>query len=116
MNGQRGKTIHIENKNDVWDYIKLLKKESDEAIKTGSQFTTLINIFEQLPFFCCNNIILDEESQEDISRYVYCTETNTPAYSGSYEDTPSIWIDKYYIIKNAIAVREKQLMEKQNAR
>ena len=44
--------------------------------------------------------------------YVYCSETNTPAYPGSYSDTPSIWIEKYYIIKHALALREKKLTDK----
>tara|TARA_R100000234_G_scaffold117354_1_gene95674 strand:+ start:603 stop:755 length:153 start_codon:yes stop_codon:yes gene_type:complete len=44
--------------------------------------------------------------------YVYCNETNTPPYPGSYNETPSIWIDKYYIIKQALAIRERKLTEK----
>ncbi|QDP64302.1 MAG: hypothetical protein Unbinned4139contig1000_15 [Prokaryotic dsDNA virus sp.] len=83
----------------------------------GSSFSTLINIFEQLPFFCCFNNIVDERFQDDISKYIYCTETNTPPYSGSYNNTPASWIEKFYIIKQALQIREKRLMEKaKNAR
>ena len=49
--------------------------------------------------------------------YVYCSETSTPAYPGSYYDTPSMWIEKYTIIKKAIAIRDKKLTERmKNAR
>ena len=44
--------------------------------------------------------------------YMYCNKTGTPAYSGCYNDTPNIWIEKYFIIEQAIAIREKKLMEK----
>tara|TARA_Y100001963_G_C6695700_1_gene406895 strand:- start:368 stop:520 length:153 start_codon:yes stop_codon:yes gene_type:complete len=49
--------------------------------------------------------------------YVYCNETHTPAYPGSYRETPSDWIEKYHIIKQALAIREQRIMEKnKNAR
>ena len=80
--------------------------------KQGSVFTTLNNIYEQLPFFCCYNNILDEQCQEDISKYIYCNETNTPPYPGSYNSTPAVWIEKYYIIKQALNIRENKLREK----
>ena len=105
------KEIEFTDVNDIWDYIILLKKESENQKKQGSLFTTLNNVFEQLPFFCCYNNILNEECQEDISKYVYCTYTNTPAYSASYNDTPATWVEKYYIIKQALGIREKKLTE-----
>ena len=113
---EKGKKVIINNIDDVWAYINLLKEESDDNIKQGSSFTSLNNIYEQLPFFCCTNHILNEECQEDIMMYVYCSETRTPAYAGSYNDTPSVWIEKYKIIKQAIAIRDKKIMEKNNAR
>jgi hypothetical protein len=112
--GQRGKEVLVKNKDDIWSYIQLLKKESDEKKKQGSKFTTLNNIYEQLPFFCCSNNILEEKYQEDIAMYVYINETNTPAFDGSYSNTPSRWIDIYFIIKNALNIREKKLMEKKH--
>ena len=75
-------------------------------------FTTLNDIHGQLPFFCCDNQILDEKCQDDIAMYVYCNETKTPAFSGSYSETPAIWIEKYFIIQKAIEIRNKQLTEK----
>ena len=75
-------------------------------------FTTLNNIYEQLPFFCCVNHILDEKSQKDIARYIYCIEANTSPYSGSYGEIPVKWIEKHFIIKSTLAMRNKKLMEK----
>ena len=103
--------ITISNDDELWDYIWKLKEESEFVSKTGNSLDILNNIYEQLPFFVCNNKILDKECQKDISKYVYCNDTKTPPYSGSYQDTPSMWIDKYYRIKNAIMLREKKLKE-----
>lgn len=105
--------VEFNNTNDVWSYIDLLIEES-EQIKPGSRGSALKNIAEQLPFFVCNNHILDSKCQEDIAKYIYIKETNTPAYKGSYGDTPRVWIQKYYIIKKALMIREKQLQEEYN--
>ena len=109
---EKNKLIKFNKINDVWDYIDLLQIESEKHRNRGSSFSTLNNIWEQLPFFVCNNIIIDEKDQKDISRYVYSKDTNTPPFRGSYGDTPSIWVQKYYIIKHAMALREKKLREK----
>ena len=106
------KKIVFNNLHDVWEYVKLLQRESDEHQKEGSNFNTLNNVFEQLPFFICNNNVIDEKSQKDISRYIYSNETGTQPYSGSYGDIPHIWIQKYYIIKQAMMVRDQKLREK----
>ena len=55
---------------------------------------------------------MDHECQKDIEKYLYCNETSTPAYPGTYRDTPEIWIQKYYIIKGALAIKEKILRDK----
>ena len=70
-----------------------------------------MEIYEQLPFFCCYDIILDEQYQKDISKYVYCNETGVQPYKGSYGKTPSIWIDKFWIIKDMIARKQEKLMQ-----
>ena len=106
------KLIKFNNINDVWDYIKLLCHESEKHQKKGNSFSTLNNIWEQIPFFVCINNIINEKDQKDISRYTYSTDTNTPPYSGSYGDIPHIWIQKYYIIKQAIMLRDQKLREK----
>ena len=88
------KKIEFKNIEDVWDYVTLLQRESEEHQKKGSSFTTLIDLFEQLPFFVCNNKIIDEKAQKDISRYTYTKDTGTPPYPGSYGDVPHIWTRK----------------------
>ena len=112
ISGDKRKKIEFNNINDVWDYTKLLRRESEKHQKKGSSFSTLNNIWEQLPFFVCTNNIIDEKAQNDISRYTYSTDTNTPPYSGSYGDIPHVWIQKYYIIKQAIMLRDQKLREK----
>ena len=82
--------------------------------KTGNVIDILNNIYEQLPFFACNDKILDKICQKDIAKYVYCKDTNTPPYPGSYQETPSMWIEKYYNIKNAMILRDKKLKENLN--
>lgn len=82
--------------------LEVFKGNSDNAIKS---------VLEQLPFFCNQAILIDESYQKDIEKYLYCNETSTPAYSGTYNDTPKLWVDKYYVIKRALAVRQQVLKE-----
>ena len=111
ISDDKKKIIKFNNINDVWDYTKLLRRESEKHQKKGSSFSTLNNIWEQLPFFVCINNIINKKAQKDISKYIYTKDTNTPPYSGSYQDTPSLWINKYYTIKNAMILRDKKLKE-----
>ncbi len=103
--------VTISNDDELWDYIWKLKEESEFVSKSGNSLNILNNIYEQLPFFVCNNKILDRDCQKDIAKYAYCKDTNTPPYSGSYQDTPSLWINKYYNIKSAMILRDKKLKE-----
>ena len=112
ISGDKRKKIKFNNIKDVWDYIDLLQIESQTHKKKGSSFSTLNNIWEQLPFFTCLNWMIDEKAQKDIARYVYTKDTNTPPYSGSYGNMPHIWGQKYYIIKQAMMLRNKKLKEK----
>ena len=112
LSDDRRKKIKFNNLDDVRGYIDLLCQESEEHQKKGSSFSTLTNIWEQLPFFVCKNKIIDEKAQKDISRYTYSTDTGTPPYSGSYGDIPHIWIQKHYIIRHAMMVRDNKLREK----
>ena len=112
LSNDKRKKIRFNKIDDVWDYIDLLCQESKEHQKKGSSFSTLNNLWESLPFFVCINNIINEKAQNDISRYTYSTDTNTPPYSGSYGDTPHIWIKKYYIIKQAMMLRDQKLRKK----
>tara|TARA_R100000808_G_C2116293_1_gene128815 strand:+ start:414 stop:716 length:303 start_codon:yes stop_codon:yes gene_type:complete len=97
----------------VKNYILCLKEESDEMNNKGSSFSTLNNVYEQLPFFCCYNSLLDAKHQKDIARYIYCEKTNTQSYPGSYGEQPSIWLEKFFLIEGAMNLRNKKLSEKQ---
>ena len=112
LSSDQRKKVVFNNLHDVWNYVKLLQIESDEHQKEGSNFNTLNNVSEQLPFFMCPNNVIDENSQKDISRYIYTKETGTQPYSGSYGDTPKKWIQKYFIIKQAMMMRENKLRAK----
>ena len=67
--------------------------------KEGKSFDVGKSIMAQLPFFACKNIMLDENAQKDIARFVYCNDFNVAPYEGSYGDQPKKWIDKSFIIK-----------------
>ena len=56
--------------------------------------------------------ILNDECQNDIRKFVYTNKTSTPAYSGCYGDTPSVWIQKYNIIERSLMLRDKYLKKK----
>tara|TARA_R100001443_G_scaffold39447_1_gene52751 strand:+ start:2856 stop:3038 length:183 start_codon:yes stop_codon:yes gene_type:complete len=49
--------------------------------------------------------------QRDIQRYAYCTKTGVPPYSGSYGDQPALWVEKFFIIKNAFAKKERKQID-----
>ena len=79
-------------------------------------FKTITNVHEQLPFFTCVNNISNNECQSEISKYLYCNETKTPPYPGAYGSTPSLWVEKYYLIQEAIMIRKQQMQSKQKAK
>ena len=56
----------------------------------------------QLSFFACTNIMLDEKSQKDISRFMYVRNFNVPAYNGSYGEQPKKWVEKSFLLNNLI--------------
>jgi hypothetical protein len=99
-------------KEDVWNVIDLLIEEVHENNKKGKEFDVSQSINAQLPFFTCRNHLSDIDIQKDINRYIYCSEFNIPPYKGSYGEQPSLWSQKAFVIKNAIAKKEKNLIEK----
>ena len=96
---------------DVWNVIDLLIEEAKEMNAKGNEFDIAKSINSQLPFFSCRNKILKNEYQKDIQRYIYCKEFGVPAYNGAYGDQPSKWIEKSFVIKNALAKKEKDLID-----
>ena len=96
---------------DVWEVIDLLIEEVKEQRETGKQFDIAASVNAQLPFFTCRNVIFDKELQKDIQRYVYCRESGVPPYKGSYNEQPAIWVEKFFIIKNTFAKKEKEQID-----
>ena len=62
------------------------------------------DIYYQLPFFACTDLFLDEDCQKDIGKYLYCEDTKTPPYIGSYGDIPRVWKEKHFLIKQALSI------------
>lgn len=52
--------------------------------------------------------------QKEIEKYIFCSETNTPVYPGSYGEQPFTWVKKYFIIKNAVEFRMNKLKANKN--
>ena len=72
------------------------------------QMTLFWMSFISCLFFCCPNIILDQKTQEDIQRYLYCEDTKTQPYPGNYGDVPAKWMSIHFIIKNSIAISQNE--------
>ena len=101
----------FKSKDDVWDVIELLIKEVHENNELGNAFDLSSSINSQIPFFACCNIIFDRAIQKDIQRYIYCTQTGVSPYKGDYGDQPALWVDRFFIIKGAIAKNEKRIID-----
>ena len=95
------KKITFNSYEDFKSYLILVYNESLDFNK-GDTFGSIIDTFSQRPFFCDPKIILNTKFQDDIRRYIYCEQTNTPPYAGGYGDTPYIWIEKNTIIRNVV--------------
>ena len=101
------------NKDDVWAVIDLIAKETKSFNKKkGKEFDVTLSIISQIPFFACMNSVRDKEYLKLLNKYLYCTETGTPAYLGSYGEQPARWVEHFFIIKNALAKKEKQMHDK----
>ena len=97
----------------MWDYIGKLRREAIQSRNNKNNgYTILKNIYDQLPFFACVNNLLEEHHQNDISRFIYTRDTNTPPFKGAYGETPHTWVQKYYIIKRALMIKEQELKER----
>ena len=74
----------------------------------GKSFDIAASVSQQLPFFSCTNIVLNKESQRDISQYLSCKEFGIVPFPGGYGMQPQRWISKVNIIKTAMAKREER--------
>ena len=65
----------------------------------------------------CMPMMFSENSPNfhyDITKYLYCEKTKTPAYSGSYGQQPALWLEKFFVIDNAMIMRKNRQTEKFN--
>ena len=107
LSGSENAIVKIKNIDDIWIYIRKLEIESWEMQKMGNKLSILDSIWDQLPFFCCPNQVLNRDMQKDISKYIFSKDAHVPVYPGSYGDQPKLWIDKYNIIKSAFNTRRE---------
>ena len=98
------------SKDDIMEVVDLLVEETRVNNKANN-FDVAYSVAQQLSFFCCKNHFLDKEYQDDIKRYMYCKDYSIPAYPGSYNDQPKIWIDKSNVISHAVNISEKNAIK-----
>ena len=97
---------------DTWKIIDLLIEETKEVNLQGKQFDIARSVYSQLPFFACRNIIYSKECQRDIEKYIYCKDFGVSPHEGDFQKHPAKWIEKSFIIKNALAKKENAEIEK----
>ena len=91
---------------EVWNIIRLLIDETKENIKEGSNLHIAESVMAQLPFFVCRNMILDENAQKDILRFMYARQFKISPYKGSYGEQPKKWVEKSFLL-NSLIQRQK---------
>ena len=103
----------FKSQDDVWVVIDLIAQETKNFNEEkGKEFDVAKSIISQIPFFTCFNHIRDEKYLKLLNKYLYCTETGTPAYNGSYGEQPARWVQYFFIIKNAMAKKMNNVKEK----
>ncbi len=101
------------NVNDVWSVIDLIVQETkDFNEQKNKNFDVTMTVMTQIPFFTCINHLRDKKYLRLLNKYMYCTETGTPAYNGSYGEQPAKWVEYFFVIKNVLAKKEKQIRDK----
>jgi len=90
------------SKSDVTEVMELLVDEVKQSNHKGNSFNIVESVVKQLPFFACPNVLLDAQSQKDISRYIYSQQFGISPYKGTYGEQPHKWIEKSFLIKNTI--------------
>ena len=90
----------------------MLITETKECNDEGRSFDIASSISQQLPFFSCMNIMIDRQSQKDISQYLYCKEFGVTPFPGDYGMQPQRWINKVNVIKTAMNKREERMQRK----
>lgn len=102
------------SKSDVTEVMELLVDEVKQSNYKGNSFNIAESVVKQLPFFACPNVLLDAQSQKDISRYIYSQQFGISPYKGTYGEQPYKWVEKSFLIKNTIERKKAEAMN--NAR
>ena len=111
--GNGYETREFKSQDDVWAVIDLIAQETKKFNEEkGKEFDVGKSIRSQIPFFTCFNHIRDEKYLKLLNKYLYCTETGTPAHKGSYGQQPARWVQYFFIIKNAMAKKMNNVKEK----
>ena len=111
--GNGYETREFKSQDDVWAVIDLIAQETTKFNEEQrKEFDVGKSIASQIPFFTCFNHIRDEKYLKLLNKYLYCTETGTPAYNGSYGEQPARWVQYFFIIKNAMAKKMNNVKEK----
>jgi len=96
---------------EVWDVIRLLIDETKEHINEGSNLHIAESVMAQLPFFSCGNMIMDNNAQKDIARFMYARQFKISPYRGSYGEQPKKWVEKSFILNNLIERRKAKVIK-----
>lgn len=109
VNKDNGALLEFNDEKDIWDVIDKLTEETIELNKIkGNDFNIYKSVYTYLPFFSCLNHFLNKDLQKDIQKYIYCKDFGISPYNGDYGEQPSVWIEKYNIIKSTINNIEKE--------
>ena len=101
------------SKDDVLDIIHLLMDETRRLnMETNKDFDPVSNVLSQIPFFTCTNHIREPKYLKLLSKYIYCTDTGTPAQAGGFGEQSAKWVEYFFLIKSALAKKEKQMHDK----
>ena len=84
-------------------------------VRSNKNFDVSMSIASQIPYFACKDVFLDIFIQQDIKRYIYCKENSVSPYPGSFSEQPYIWVEKYFVMKNAFAKLEKNIIDKKRS-
>jgi len=109
--GGKYQTRTFTSDNDVKEVIELLIDEVKQTNKEGNSFNIAEAVVKQLPFFACLNVLVDNQAQKDISRYVYSEQFGISPYKGSYGEQPYKWVEKSFLIKNVIERKKAEAMK-----
>lgn len=95
---------------EVWDVIRLLIDETKENIKQGSNLHIAESVMAQLPFFACGNIMIDQNTQKDIARFMYSRQFNISPHKGSYGEQPKKWIEKSFLLNHLVERKKAKVI------